>query len=143
MVTVWVASKGGLRMVVLDGLQASSQVAEILGRCGLGVPQGEKALVRCDAQLLKRTTTLADAGVAARGVVQVCVGEEGGMLAGSDMPGIFAAPPTNSEGPEHGLVEELGSLLRRLSEDLSEIEQAVLHFKLLAGSGSFSLLQSH
>jgi hypothetical protein len=145
MVTVQGASKGGSRTKVLDGLQASSRVAELLGCCGLGLPAGAEVLVRCDVQLLVPKTTLADAVVAARGMVHVCAGEEGGMPAGPDTPGIFASPPRNSAGPEQGLVEELGSLLGRLSEDLSEMEGAFLRLELLARSGKVSLLllQSH
>ncbi len=114
MITALVAGKRGLRVVVLDGLPGSTRVAELLGHFGLG----------SHALLLKQNTTLADAGLAAGGVVHVCAGDEGGMPGpDSDMPGIFAAPGTFSEGPELGLVEGIGYLLARLSEDISEIER--------------------
>ncbi len=137
MVTVRVAcaSKGGLRVMVLDGLLGSTRVAELLRRLGRGAP-GAEALVRSHALLLDPKATLADAGLAAGGVVHVCAGEEGGMPV-QDMPGIFAVPGRGSEGPEPGLVEELGHLLGRFSEDLSEIERAVL--RLMARSGEFCL----
>jgi hypothetical protein len=137
MVTALVAGKRGLRVVVLDGLPGSTGVAELLGHFGLGV-LGAEANVRSDALLLKPNTTLADAGLAAGGVVHVCAGEEGGMP-DPDMPGIFAAPGTFSEGPEPGLVEGIGYLLARLSEDISELERAVLRLELLARSGEFSI----
>ena len=133
MVTALVAGKRGLRVVVLDGLPGSTRVADLLGNFGLGVLEAE-ANVRSHALLLKPNTTLADAGLAAGGVVHVCAGEEGGMP-GPDMPGIFAAPGTFSEGPELGLVEGIGYLLARLSEDISEIERAVLRLEILGRSG--------
>ncbi len=139
MVTVRVAcaSKGGLRMVVLDGLLGSTRVAELLRRLGRGVP-GAEALVRSHALLQDPKATLAVAGLAAGGVVHVCVGEKGGMP-GPDMPGIFVVPGRSSEGHEQGLVEELGYLLGKFLEDLSEIERAVLRLELMARSGEFSL----
>ncbi len=138
MVTARVAGKRGLRVVVLDGLRGSTRVAELLGHFGLGV-LGAEANVRSHALLLKRNTTLADAGLAAGGVVHVCAGEEGGMP-GPDMPGIFAAPGTFLEGPDTGLVEGIGYLLGRLSGDISKIERAVLRLELLARAGEFSIL---
>ncbi len=124
-------------MVVLDGLLGSNRVAELLRHLGRGVP-GACALVCSHALLPDPKATLADAGLAAGGVVQVCAGEEGGMP-GPDMPGIFVVPGRGSEGSEQGLVEGLGCMLDRFLEDLSEIERAVLRLELMARSGEFSL----
>jgi hypothetical protein len=137
MVTVRLSSKGGLVVVVLDGLLGSTRVAELLRRLGRAVP-GACALVRSHALLLDPKATLAVAGLAAGGVVHVCAGEEGGMP-GQETPGIFAVAGRGSEGPEQGLVEELGYLLGRFSEDLSEIERVVLRLELMARSGELSL----
>jgi hypothetical protein len=139
MVTALVAGPGksDLRVLVLDGLPGSTPVAELRGHFGLGV-LGAEANVRSHALLLKPNTTLADAGLAAGSVVHVCAGEEGGMP-GPDMPGIFAAPGTCSEGLELGLVEGIGYLLERLSEDISEIERAVLRLEILGRSGKFAI----
>jgi hypothetical protein len=139
MVTVRLASKGGLRVVVLDGLLGSTRVEELLRRLGRGVP-GAEALVRSQALRLDSKDSLAVAGLVARGVVHVCAGEEGGMLMlGQETPGIFAVPGRGSEGSDQGLVEKLGYLLGRFSEDLSEIERAVLRLEVMAGSGEFCL----
>ncbi len=137
MVTVRLASKGGLLVVVLDGLLGSTRVAELLRRLGRGVP-GAEALVRSHALRLDSKDSLAVAGLVVGGVVHVCAGEKGGML-GQETPGIFAVPGRGSEGSEQGLVEELGYLLGRFSEDFSEIERAVQRLELMARSGEFCL----
>ena len=63
--------------MVLEGLQGSALVAEILEACG--VPEGAEMVVRCEARLLKAEETLVEAGMAAGGTLHVCVGKGGGM----------------------------------------------------------------
>jgi hypothetical protein len=141
MVTVLVASKRGGRVLVQEVLQGSMLIAEILERCGVLV--GSKMVARYYARLLKAEATLVEASVTTEVVVHVCVGEGGGMpfwqeAADPDMQGIFAISGTEEAGPgdpEQVLAEGLGRLLHNLSEDVLEIEGAVLSLSLLFRSG--------
>ena len=145
MVTACIACKGGPggRVVVLEELRASTLVAEILECCG--VLEGAEVVVRCDGRLLKANGTLVEAGVTTGGVFHICVGKGGGMpswlsAADPDTQGIFATCGTEEAGPysEQGLTEGLGRLLHHLSEDVLQIEEAVLNLNLLFTSGLHS-----
>ena len=138
MVTVCVNGQEGERVMVLEGLQGSMLVAEILQACG--VLEGAEMVIRCDARLLKAEGTLLEAGMATGGAVHVCVGKGGGMpswpaAADPDMQGIFVIAGTGPGGPEQGLAEGPGRLLHHLTEDISEIEAAVLNLNLVHRSG--------
>ena len=76
MVTACVAGKGGWRVVVLEGLQGSTLVAEIFASCG--VLDWAEMVVRCDARLLKAKGTLVEAAVTADNVFHVSAGNGGG-----------------------------------------------------------------
>ena len=143
MITACVAGKECGRIVVLEGLQGSTLVAEIFERFGL--LEGGKIVVRCDTRLLKAEVTLAEAGVTTDGMFHVCVGTGGGMpswavSADPDMQGIFATSGTDEAGPgpEQGLTEELEWRLHFFSEDVSEIEGALQNLNLLLRSGQHS-----
>jgi len=101
--------------MVLEGLQGSVLVAEILQACG--VLEGAQMVVRCDARLLKAEGTLMETYIAAGGAVHVCVGMGGGM---QSWPA--AADPD----------------MQDLTEDISEIEAAVLNLNLVYKSGLHS-----
>ena len=135
MVTACVAGKEGGRMIVLEGLQGSTLVAEIFACCG--VLEGAKMVVRCDARLLK-----AETGVTTDDIFHVCVGKGGGMpswaaAADSDTQGIFAIWDTEEAGPgsEQGLTEGLERLLHHFSEDVSKMEGVLQNLNLLLTSG--------
>jgi hypothetical protein len=139
MVTLCVAGNGDGRVVVLEGLQSSTLVAEIFG-----VHQG---FVRHDARLLRAEVRLVEAGVTTDDVFHVCAAKGGGMpswltAADPDLQGIFATVTSGTEeagpGSEQGLAEGLGQLLHHLSEDVSEIEGAVLNLNHLLRSGQHS-----
>ena len=129
--------------MVLERLQGSTPVAEILEGCG--VLEGSKIVVRCDARLLKAKGTLVEVGLGAGSLVHVCVGNGGGMQSWQaavdpDMHGIFAIPGTGPGSPEQGLAEGLEQLLSHLTEDITEIEGAVRNLNLLYRSGVHSSL---
>jgi len=138
MVTACIACEGGRRVVALEKLQGSTLAAEILECCG--VLEGTKLVARCDARLLT-----GEAGVTTEDMLHFCVGKDGGMpswaaAADPDVERIFATCGTEEAGPgpEQGLAEGIGRLLHRFSEDVSEIEGAVLNLNLLLTSGQHS-----
>ena len=129
MVTVCVAKKGVCRVVVLEGLQGSTRVEELLVCCGFGMLERAEIIVRCNAQVLKAEATLMEVGVAAGGVVHVCVGKCGGMPtdADPDVEEIFAFPGTEQAGPgspEQGLAELLVQDARLTREVLAMAHDA-------------------
>ena len=133
MVTVCIAGKEGGRVVVLEGLQRSTLVAEIFANCG--VLEGAKMVVRCGARLLK-----VEAGVTTDDIFHVCVGKGGGMplwaaAADSDTQGIFAIWDTEEAGPgsEQGITEGLERLLHHFSEDVAQIEGALKNLLMTSG----------
>jgi hypothetical protein len=146
MVSACVVGMGGRRVVVQELLQGSTRVADLLG-C-FCVQEGAEMFVYCNARLLKAKATLVEAGVAAGGMVYICVGKGGGMphwqaAAGPDLQRIFAVSGSEGAGPsghEHGLAEELGWLLHSLSEDVSEMEGAVLSLNLIFRSGQYTFV---
>ena len=121
-----------MRFVVLEGNMGSPLAGELLG-LGLGMPMGGEVIVRCAALLAKAGATLAEASLAAGDPVYVFVGESGGMPtfeAGTDMQGIFAEEAA-------GLEQQLGLLLERISQDVSEIEEATRRLGLLERTGLY------
>ncbi len=75
------ARLGGKKTVAVKGVDGVMWVQELLQRItvSLGMAVGAKAALRCEARWLKADETLAEAGVASGDVVDVWVGEEGGM----------------------------------------------------------------
>jgi hypothetical protein len=81
MMTVRLSGETPRLEVVLDGIHDETPVEEVLRRAcvALGVQAGAKAVLRCESRLLKAEETLAEAGVSARDVLDICIGEDGGM----------------------------------------------------------------
>jgi hypothetical protein len=117
--TVRLAGERGVREAVLEGLAGSTRVAELLARTciALGVLEGAEAALRVDSRLLKGEDTLAESGMAERGVVDVCVGEGAGMPGGAD----------DQLEPPGGL----RALERQLDQDVAEIEAVMVGHGLL------------
>jgi hypothetical protein len=133
LVIVRLRDETGGREVAVNGLAGSTRVVELLLRAAeaLGVQQGALVALRCEAQWLKADLTLAEAGVlCAVGAVDLWVGVTGGM------PGVFAAPGAEDAG---GVGEELavmlGSLLGRISTEVSGIEGAVVRLDTVHAAG--------
>ncbi len=74
----------GSKEALLDGLCGATLVEELLWRAAvvLGVRVGIQVTLRCESRLLRAGETLAEAGISAMGVLEICVGEDGGMLWG-------------------------------------------------------------
>jgi hypothetical protein len=127
MVTVRLRGKEAMRAVVVGGLRETTRVQELLLRAAvaLGVPAGAEGSLRCKARWLKVEEALTEAGVAAGDMVDLCVGEGGGMPGSS---GVFASPDVRVAGE---LAEIMGSLLQQYSGDLSEIAIAVQRLRAL------------
>ncbi len=71
-----------MREVTVEGLESTTRVAALLARAAtaMGVPvEAEVVALRYEARLLRSEAMLGEAGVGARGVVDVCVWEGGGM----------------------------------------------------------------
>jgi hypothetical protein len=97
MVTARLAGKGvGGREVGVEGLGGGTRVAELLSRAAtaLEVPANSLVAGRCHSRWLARAATLAEAGVRAGGVVEVYVGEGGGM------PGVLPGGVAEAEAVE-------------------------------------------
>jgi hypothetical protein len=120
-VTAQLWGKGAVGALSVEGLEGATPVQELLRRAAaaLRVPLGTEVAVRCEARWLKAEETLAGAGVAAGDVVDVCVGEQGGM------PGVFASPAAQVEDGGDELAGALGALLGQYSGDVSSIAVAV------------------
>ena len=77
--------------MTLEGLHGGTRVEEVLrqGAEALGVGVGVKTALVCEGRLLREDATLWEAGVRAEGVVELRVGEAGGMP-GAEAVSIFA-----------------------------------------------------
>jgi hypothetical protein len=86
MVTVRLAGKGAgpRRDVAAEGLQGATHLAELLRRATLqfDVQSRAETALRSGSRMLKLEETLAEAGVSAGGLVEVCEGNSGGMPVG-------------------------------------------------------------
>jgi hypothetical protein len=98
--------------VTLEGLHGGTRVEEVLrqGAEALGVGVGVKTALVCEGRLLREDATLWEAGVRAEGVVELRVGEAGGMP-GAEAVSIFA--------------REARERLEQLANDVDGIEGAV------------------
>ena len=116
-----------MREVAVEGLGEATLVKELLLRAAiaLGVQAGTEGALRCEARWLKDEETLAEAGVAAGDVVDMCVGEGGGM---PGSPGVFASPGAQVAGE---LSETMGALLGQYSCNVSEIAVALQRLQAL------------
>jgi hypothetical protein len=123
MVTVRLAGKGAGREVAVEGLRGATLVAELLARAAvaLGAPSGAGVAVRCGQRRLRAEQTLAEAGVPAGAVVDVCVGECGGM----PMESVVAEGAVGAGEEEEELAGALGALLGQVARDVSGMEGAV------------------
>jgi len=144
MVIVRIASKWGVRVMVLEGLGRIRLVAELLERM-LDMPTGSEAILRCGVRMLNTEVTLAEASAMAGEPIHMTLGECGGMPItfcqseeAADTPGIFAFPENDSRAD--GIVEALGLLLESLSRNVSEIEAATGRLRLLEEDGQLSLI---
>ena len=144
MVIVRIASKWGVRVMVLEGLGRIRLVAELLERM-LDMPTGSEAILRCGVRMQNTEVTLAEASAMAGEPIHMTLGEGGGMpitLCQSeeeaDTPGIFAFPENDSRAD--GIVEALGLLLESLSRNVSEIEAATGRLRLVEEDGQLSLI---
>ena len=102
--------------VAVKGIDGVMRVQELLQRitASHGMPMRAKAALRFQARWLKADETLAEAGVASGDVVDVWVGEEGGMPGAQS---VFASPDAPlAGGGDEGLAETLGALLGQFSE---------------------------
>jgi hypothetical protein len=82
MMTVRLSGKTPRLELVLDGIHDDKTLVEELLRracAALGVQAGAKVVLRCESRLLKAGDTLAEAGVSARDVLDIGIGEDGGM----------------------------------------------------------------
>ena len=98
--------------MTLEGLHGGTRVEEVLrqGAEALGVGVGAKTALVCEGRLLREDATLWEAGVRAEGVVELRVGEAGGMP-GAEAVSIFA--------------REARERLEQLANDVDGIEGAV------------------
>ena len=82
---------------MLEGLHGGTRVEEVLrqGAEALGVGAGVKTALVCEGRLLREDATLWEAGVRAEGVVELRVGEAGGM------------PGVQPEGTDAGEMERM------------------------------------
>jgi hypothetical protein len=120
------------RRVVLEGLQGATRLEEVLLLAG--VQTGAEAAVLCESRLLRGEATLAEAGLAAGGAVQMWEGKPGGMP-GADSDSIFAmaysifatAQPDGAgeSDKQEELAGAVGGLLGQLSREETGLEGAV------------------
>ena len=115
--TARLADTGAGRGVAVEGLHGATRVAELLVRAALalGLPYKATVAARCQQRWLKVDQKLEGAELPAGGVVDMCVGEGGGM------PG-NTAEEAGMVGEE--LAGALGSLLGQYSHDVSRMEGA-------------------
>jgi hypothetical protein len=131
MVTVRLGDKKMALEVAVKSVDGVMRVQELLQRitASFGMPLGAKAALRCKARWLKADETLAEAGVASGDVVDVWLGEGGGMPGAQS---IFASPDALlAGGDDEELAETLGALLGQFSGDFSEIAVAVQRLRTL------------
>jgi hypothetical protein len=128
MLTVLLAGNGARREVVLEEIHSGTQVEVLIRRAilMLGVQEGNKMAMRCKSRLLKAEETLVEAGVSARDVVDICVGEGGGMLRVS--PLLEAIPGVKEP-------DAMPVRFEQLSQEVSGIESALQHLKALQEGG--------
>jgi hypothetical protein len=130
------AVAGGRREVRLEGLLGATRVDEALRRvaAALGVEAGAEVALRSESRLLQAMETLAEAGVRAGGVVEVCVRERGGMPGtGSESPSVLTPDPVHvpvtprgvAGGSDEELLRTVEGLLGELSRDESGISGAM------------------
>jgi hypothetical protein len=76
--------RAGRKEAGLDGLSGTSLVGDLIQRAAgvLGVRVGAEVKLHCNSRLLRAGETLAESGVSARVVLEMCVGEGGGMPSG-------------------------------------------------------------
>ena len=113
---------------MLEGLHGGTRVEEVLrqGAEALGVGVGAKTALVCEGRLLREDATLWEAGVRAEGVVELRVGEAGGMP-GAEAVSIFASIFAREEPAEEaaGSDEELVGAVGQLANYVEGIEGAV------------------
>jgi hypothetical protein len=111
--------------VTLEGLHGGTRVEEVLrqGAEALGVGAGVKTALVCEGRLLREDATLWEAGVRAEGVVELRVGEAGGMP-GAEAVSIFASIFAREEEAA-GSDEELVGAVGQLANYVEGIEGAV------------------
>ena len=113
---------------MLEGLHGGTRVEEVLrqGAEALGVGVGVKTALVCEGRLLREDATLWEAGVRAEGVVELRVGEAGGMP-GAEAVSIFASIFAREEPAEEaaGSDEELVGAVGQLANYVEGIEGAV------------------
>ena len=131
MVTARLGGNKMAREVAVKCVDGEMRVQKLLKRitASLGMPVGAKAALRCQARWLKADETLAEAGVASGDVVDVWVGEEGGMPGAQSIFASQDAPLAG--GGDEELAETLGALLGQFSGDISEIAVAVQRLRTL------------
>ena len=139
MVTVRLRGKAAVREVAVEGLDEATRVQELLLRAAiaLGVQAGAEGALRCEARWLKDDETLKEAGVAPGDMVDVYLGEGGGM---PGSPGVFACPDVRVAGNDE-LAETVGSLLAQVTGDVAGIAVALHRFQTLQAE-PFALQQA-
>jgi hypothetical protein len=138
--TVRLVSEGAVgRDVALEGLRGGTRVEEVVGlaAASLGVRAGEEVALLFQSRLLLSEATLEEACVLPAAVIDVWVGEGGGMPGADPDPlfalaappqtshSIFAPPPQGSGGEgDAGLLRVVEGLLGAPSSYESGIEGA-------------------
>ena len=117
-VTVRLGGAGAGLEVAVDGLTGSTLVSALLLRAcaASGVLVGDKAALRCDSRRLQGEDSLVEAGVETGGILDVWVGERGGMeqSRASQHPAASAADPCTKGFSEEDDDEELDELFRSI-----------------------------